>query len=362
MPGKTASNRRRRAATLTDVGREAGVSAMAASAVLNGAKTSTRISEETRARVIAAAAKLHYRPNATARGLADQRMNTLGVVATLIGDEPNLYFLEVFNGIVHGAAAHGQTTTVFTIPGWDVAAQRIPGFCDGRVDGLILLAPVLGADAAEWLPEHTPMVSVHANVQIPGVPNLESDDEGGARLGVSRMLELGHKRILHVGGPPGARGADRRLLGYRRAHADAGLEPPPGYEVRGDFSVEGGREALERWMQQHAGQALPDAVFAASDAIALGCMDRLLAHGLHVPADISVVGFDNTVLARAARLSTVAQPLGQLGRQSVDTLIGLIEARRALAPAHAASSIVLPTTVVQGATLSAPRTAPITIA
>lgn len=362
MPEKSATGRRRRAATLSDVGREAGVSAMAASAVLNGAKTSTRISEETRARVIAAAEKLRYRPNATARGLADRRMNTLGVVATLVGDEPNLYFLEVFNGIMQGAAAQAQTTTVFTLGDWDAAAQRIPAYCDGRVDGLILLAPMLASGSADWLPEHTPVVSVHANREIAGVPNLESDDEGGAFLAVSRMLELGHRRILHVGGPVDARGADRREQGYRRAYAQAGLVPPPGHVVRGAFSVEGGRETLEGWMRRHAAKPLPDAIFAGSDAIALGCIDRLAARGLRVPADISVVGFDNTVLARAARLSTVAQPLGQLGRQAVEVLLGLVDARRERATAHAASSIVLPTQFVPGTTLAGPRTNRLTIA
>lgn len=350
-----------KAATLSDVGREAGVSAMAASAVLNGAKTSTRISDETRAKVLAAAEKLRYRPNATARGLAHRRMNTLGVVATLPGDEPNLYFLEVFNGIIHGAAAHGQTTTVFTLPDWASAGQCIPGFCDGRVDGLILLAPTLDAAAAAQLPEHTPMVSVHSNSAIPGVPNMESDDEGGAYLAVRQMLALGHRRILHVGGPLGLRGAEGRLQGYRRAHEEAGVALLADHVARGEFSVEGGRQTLELWLQNHAGEQLPDAVFAASDAIALGCLDRLLARGLRVPADISVVGFDDTVLARSARLSTVRQPLDRLGRQAVQGLLQGIAAARDHTPLPQAGSTVLPTELVAGATLSAPRGQAITI-
>lgn len=202
---------------------------------------------------------------------------------------------------------------------------------------------------------------MHSNREIAGVPNLESDDEGGAYRAVGRMLELGHRRILHVGGPHGLRGADRREQGWRRAHAEAGLLPPPGHVVRGAFSAEGGREALDGWLQQHAGEPLPDAIFAASDAIALGCIDRLVARGWRVPDDISVVGFDNTVLARAARLSTVAQPLGQLGRQAVEMLIGLVEARRDSVSAHAASSTVLPTQFVSGATLSVPRTGSINV-
>ena len=351
----------RRAATLADVGREAGVSAMAASAVLNGAKTSTRISDDTRLRVLAAAETLRYRPNATARGLAHRRMHTLGVVATLAGDEPNQYFLGVFSGVIQAAAAGGQTTTVFTLGDWDEAARRIPVFCDGRVDGLILLAPLLGPDAAQWLPEHTPVVAVHANDTIAGVVNLESDEEAGAFQMVSHMLAMGHRRILHMGGPAQALGAERRVRGYLRAHAAAGVPPAPGHVLRGAYSAEGGRDGLEAWLQNHHGTPLPDAVFCASDAIALGCIDRLLAHGLRVPADISVVGFDDTVLARAARMTTVRQPLRQLGVQAVEVLLARIDARARDMAYSGPGNVVLPTEIVLSATLAAPRALPLTV-
>jgi LacI family transcriptional regulator len=356
------SQRSRRAATLADVGREAGVSAMAASVALNGATTSSRVSDDTRARVLAAAQRLRYRPNATARGLADRRMNTLGLAALLGGDEPNLYFLEVFNGVIKGAAAAGQTVTVFTLDNWAQAQQRIPSFCDGRIDGLILLAPELPVDAVDWLPEHTPVVSVHSNQEIAGIANLESDDEVGAFRMVSHMLGLGHRRILHVGGPTGALGADRRVQGYLRAHADAGLAPPPDHVLRDAFSAEGGSRAIETWLGRHRGAPLPDAVFAASDAIALGCMERLGARGLRVPADISLVGFDDTLLARSSHMATVRQPLGQLGRRAVEVLTERIGAHRSKTTAGMQRSIVLPTEMVLGQTLAAPRSAVLTVA
>ena len=113
--------RSNRPATLADVGREAGVSAMAVSAVLNGARTSTRISRETRARIREAAIKLQYRPNAAARALAQRRMNTIGVAAVINeGGEFDHYFLEAFNGVIHSAALHNQTASkrsVFGRPG-----------------------------------------------------------------------------------------------------------------------------------------------------------------------------------------------------------------------------------------------------
>lgn len=360
--GMKGPRRQGKAATLEDVGREAGVSKMAASLVLNGARTSARISAETRALVLAAAERLRYRPNATARGLTHRRMNTIGVVANLLGDEPNLYFLEVFTGVVRAATAAGQSTTVFTLGGWDEAPQRVPAFCDGRIDGLIVLGPILEDDASSWLPQHTPFVSVHANRAMAGVVNLECDEESGAFEMVRNMLQLGHRRILHVGGPAGLSGAEERIAGYLRAHAAARVKPPADYILRETFTAEGGRRALDGWLQRHRGEALPDAVFGANDAIALGCIETLHARGLRVPDDVSVVGFDNTLAARSAQLSTVHQPLRELGQRAVETLLVRIEASHQGTPYRGPKKVVLPTAIVAGATLAGPRRTPRSIA
>jgi len=335
---------------------------MAASAALSGGTSSVHISAETRERVLAAAERLRYRPNATARALARRRTNAIGFVTHFLGEEPNLYFLEIFSGFVRAAAAAGQTIVVFTLADWDEGPQRIPTFCDGRVDGLILLAPRLQHAAASLLPEHTPLVSVHAHPPLAGVANLESDDEGGAFDMVSHLLALGHRRILHIAGPADLAGAEPRVQGYQRAHAAAGVKPPPEHLIRAPFSVEGGREAMHDWLQRHRGKPLPDAVFGGNDAIAHGCMDALLTRGLRVPADISVVGFDDIVLARALRMATVHQPLHELGRRAVDVLMQRIEARRSGQAYRGPIEIVLPTEVVPGMTLGRPRTAPLLVA
>lgn len=293
---------------------------------------------------------------------AHRRMNTLGVAATLVGNEPNPYFLEVFNGIVRGAAAAGQATTVFPLGSWDDARERIPAFCDGRIDGLVMLAPLLPPDAADWLPERTPVVSVHANHAIPGVVNLESDEEAGAFEMVSRLIQRGHRRILHVAGPEGALGAERRVQGYRRAHAAAGFLPPPDHVLRAGFGAEDCRRALEAWLRRHCGDEWPEVIFAVSDAAALGCIEALLARGLRMPADVSVIGFDDSMLARAARLATVRQPLRDLGRRAVEVLVERIDARSRAASPRRPKNIVLPTELVPGATLAAPRAHSLTIA
>ncbi|MBV8603841.1 MAG: LacI family DNA-binding transcriptional regulator [Pelomonas sp.] len=357
-PKPARARRTPHAATLADVGREAGVSVMAASAVINGSKTSSRISAETRVRIVEAARKLNYRPNAAARALADRRMNTIGVVTTLARNELNQYFLEVFNGVMESAAEAGQNTTVFALGDWAEGATRVPQFCDGRIDGLILLAPLL---ESVQLPEHTPFVSVHANNQLPGVPNLESDEETGAHALVAQMLALGHRRILHLAGPADSIGAQRRVAGWRRAHREAGVEPPKDYLAHGNYTFDWGRSGLEAWLAAHAGKPLPDAIFGGSDAIALGCMDTLLARGLRVPADISVAGFDDTAIARSAHLSTVRQPLREMGHRAVQLLVGQIEAKLKGTAWRAPGNTVFPTEVVSGQTLAEARTTQIVL-
>jgi LacI family transcriptional regulator len=354
MPPKP--RRRGDAPTLLDVARAAGVSEMAASSALNGGRRgSARVSAETCQRVQAAAQQLGYRPNATARALANRRTNALGFVTHILGEEPNLYFLEVFSGVMQAATAAGQTTAVFTLSNWEEAPARIPALCDGRVDGLILLAPNLQDDCSAWLPAQTPLVSVHADSPVAGVANIGTDNDAGACAMVRRLLALGHRRILHVGGPPGFAMTDQRVEGYLRAHAEAGVKPLRGHVVRAPLSVEGGREAMQAWLQHHRGGPLPQAVFGCNDAIAFGCIETLRSHGLRVPDDVSVVGYDHTFMARFVHMATVHQPLQEMGRRAVEVLVQRIEALRCGEPHSGPSNIVLPTEIVPGMTLAGPR-------
>jgi DNA-binding LacI/PurR family transcriptional regulator len=352
-PPKT--RRRSDAPTLLDVARAAGVSEAAASSALNGGRrSSARVSAETCKRVLAAAQGLGYRPNATARALANRRTNALGFVTHILGEEPNLYFLEVLSGVMQGAAAAGQTTALFTLSNWDEAPARIPPLCDGRVDGLILLAPNLEHDRLGWLPPQTPLVSVHADTPVAEVVNIGTDNEAGACEMVRRLLALGHRRILHVGGPQGYAMTDQRVEGYLRAHAEAGVKPAPGHVVRAPLSVDGGREAMQAWMRRHRGRP-PQAVFGCNDAIAFGCIEALRSHGLRVPNDVSVVGYDHTATARSVHMTTVHQPLHEMGRRAVEVLVQRIEALRRGEPYPGPFNIMLPTEIVPGETLAGPR-------
>ena len=316
-----------RPATLADVGKIAGVSAMAASAVLNQSRTSSRISEETRKRILDAAKKLNYRPNVAARSLVNRRMNTLGVTVMFHEDELNMYFLEVFNGIMEAAMQRKQNTTVFTVPNWD-DFDEISGFCDGRIDGMILVGPIFEQKGDISVPPNTPFVSLHSNRPLLGVPNLETDEEHGAYLATQHLIEKGYRRIMHVSGPLDLLGAARRKRGYDRALKDAGIVEDESMVLHADFTTENTMPLFKKWLNGKKKTELPEAIFAVNDAAALGCMEALVGAGYRVPDDVSVFGFDDSLAARSAHLSSVRQPLREMGHRAVNVLLEMIDGNR----------------------------------
>jgi LacI family transcriptional regulator len=210
---------------------------------------------------------------------------------------------------------------------------------------------LLDADAVSALPSHTPMVAIHANHPLEGIIDLESDEEGGSCALVSRLVEVGHRRILHLSGPMGQRGTARRVAGYRRALEEAGLAYDPTLVQVAGFSIPEGREATRRWLASSPAGGRATAIFCANDGVAYGCMEALAAAGLHVPDDVSVAGFDDTLLARACvpQLSSVRQPLRHMGERAVEILLDLT--RGAPAPR---SLDLFPTEPVLRASVSAP--------
>ena len=205
-------------------------------------------------------------------------------------------------------------------------------------------------------------VSVQTDSLLAGVVNIESDNKAGACEMVRQLLAIGHRRILHLGGPPGISLADRRVEGYLRAHAEAGVKPARDHVVRAPLSTEGGREAMQEWLRHNPGQPLPEAVFGCNDAMAFGCIETLRSRGLRVPDDISVVGYDHTYMWRAARMATVRQPLHEMGRRAVEVLVQRIEALRRGEPYPGPFNVVLPTEIVLGETLAGPRRTRLVIA
>jgi len=301
----------REPATLEDVAREAGVSRALVSLVM---RQKPQVSEERRARVLAAATRLGYRPNAMARSLASRRSNTVGV---LLNDLHNPFFAEITDGIEQVARHRGYRILLST-GGRSRAREEaaLEAFLESRVDGLVLVSTVLTEAQISQAARLTPVTLVSRTSKLPAVDSVLTDDVHGAELAVAYLIERGHRRIAHIDGGRNP-GSQPRRRGYERAMDAAGLKR---MVVPGDFSESSGAEAVGRLL---ALAELPTAVLTSNDMAAAGAMDRLTEAGFSVPADISVVGYDNTSLAqmRQVNLTTVNQPRVEMGRLAMQAVL-----------------------------------------
>ena len=312
--------------TLADVGREAGVSAMTASLVLNNPTTSSRVSDPTRRRVLAAAERLGYQPAVIPRREVP-RTHTIGVTLRTHAGTISGYQMAIINGILTGASDYEQAVTTFLLPSWSVAAGRLETFCNRPIDGMILLAPNMTAPMARLLPTHLPIISIHGNLPMAGVKNLTCDDEGGAYMATNHLISFGHRRILHLTGPRDIAGLDGRVAGWRRALIEADLDHDDSLVVNCFMTYATALTSMEQWLSTIRGP-LPTGFFCANDSLARGCIAALANRGLQVPRDASVVGFDDLpeVGNLKPQLTTVAQPFGQLGWRAVEHLIDICAA------------------------------------
>jgi len=334
--------RRSNSTTLKDVAREAGVTVMAASVVLNGAVSSARVGPATRARILEAAARLRYRRNVAALGLSRRRMNTIGVVSTIVSRTVNLYYVEVLTGILATAAEHGQSTSILTIGSWTKDESRIIEFCDGRIDGLILIGPEVTPAFADLLVQHAPVVALHGSGSR-SIPTIDVDNAGGARLATQYLLDLGHTQLLHLAGRPTAKAGIERIAGFRGALEDRSVEFRNEMLLPGDFVSESGYSRTLALADRVGKGRMPTGIVCANDAIAFGCMDALRERRISVPGDVSVVGFDDTLLARIVRpaLTTIHQPFADISRRAVETLLAQIEMDQLAGPLPAGSDFAV---------------------
>jgi LacI family transcriptional regulator len=311
---------------------------MTVSAVLNAARSGTRVSEATRQRIIEAARRLKYRPNAIAQGLSKRRMNTIGVVCiTQFPTDINMIVHEVLNGILDGANTWNQYTIVCTIADW-VQEQKMLGMCDGRLDGLILLGPSLSESFAEQLYSLTEYVSIHSDGPVKFGVNMDADNYGGAQMATKHLISLGHRRIAHFEGDARYHGTADRTCGYRTALEEAGIEFDPSLVFPGSFTSPSGFEQAQLLMDKSKTGSMPTAIFCASDAIAIGALQKLIESGFRVPEDISITGFDDSLISMMAsrQITTVRQPLHKMGRFAVEQLLEQIDLDQ---PDHSATVI-----------------------
>lgn len=308
-------------ATLDEVARVAGVSRATVSRVVNG---SPKVSPDVRRSVEKAIDRLGYVPNRAARSLVTRRSESIAVVITepagrLFSDP---FFPRVIRGVSTALAAR-DLQLVLLMPDDAKEEQRTMRYlAGGHVDGVILVSlhgddPLPGELAAR----RVPLVVVGRPPLGADVDHVDADNRGGARLATLHLAEGGRRRIATVTGPQDMVAGQDRLAGYHDALAEAGIAAEPDLVEIGDFTHEGGTAAMERLLARRPDL---DAVFCASDLMAVAALGVIQGSGRRVPEDIAIVGYDDAPIATTTRppLSSVRQPVEEMGHEMVDLLVG----------------------------------------
>ncbi len=304
--------------TLSDVARASGVSNQTVSRVVN---RHPHVAESTRERVLSSIKTLGYRPNRMARSLVTRNSNTIGIISfgtTYYGPA------QTFAKIEKAVRASGYGLTFYSIDELTTEQLRnaINTLGDHQVDGIVMAAPFIGLDPADVLSLCGDIPVVMIDVPKGAhVPSVVIDQVAGSRLAAQHLIDLGHQDVAEISGPLNWHDAALRHEAWVEAVRAAGLTPGPSAE--GDWSAAGGFRATEQLLA--SGERFSGLV-AANDQTALGAARALRAHGLRVPEDVSIVGFDDIPEAAFFEppLTTVSQDFTALGQQSVDYLLTLM--------------------------------------
>jgi len=313
--------KKRRRPTLAVVAREAGVSIGTASNIL-GAKA-TLHSPATVERVLQVARRLGYRPNRIARSLAARRSQTIGIIMepTHAVFTRNEYATAVLDGVVDCFGPEGYHIKIITLR--DLNPRTLwAQIDDGTIDGAILIAPLIDSPLLAWH-EHTQLPCVVVGSALPeslGFYCVDSDSEGMIAELVRWLIAAGHRRIGFVQGPEEQWSACQREHAYRQAMAAHGIRVSADWLARGFYTQEGGRLAAEQLLRVRPPLT---AIIASNDPMALGVLEACRQHGVCVPDDLSVVGFDDMPLAALANppLTTVRNPIHEIGYHAAQSLL-----------------------------------------
>jgi LacI family transcriptional regulator len=310
--------------TIREIADEAAVSIATVSRVLNNRAD---VSDETRELVQRVIRKRGYRSNRNAQTLPAGRTGLVGVLVPLVHPE---YFSTILSGVAE--ALYDQDMRLILSPTdhlYDREVSLLERLTHGATDGaLIVLPEEEGPDLEHLLVEGFPFVVVDPRTRLAErIPTVSAAHAAGADQAMRHLLELGHRRIGVITGIPDWVASERRLQGYHAGLAGASIPPDPELIVAGDWEIGGGMAAAERLLSL---PEPPTAIFAFNDNMAVGAIRVARARGLRVPEELSVVGFDDVEFATvvAPGLTTIRQPLAELGRMGVDRLVRLLQGRR----------------------------------
>ncbi|PVX29109.1 LacI family DNA-binding transcriptional regulator [Sphingomonas pokkalii] len=305
-------------ATIRDVAARARVSVASVSRALNGLNN---VRGDTRDRILAAAEELGYVPHAGARSLSLARAHSIGVVLPDLHGE---FFSECVRGMDREASRRGYLLLLSNMHDESDRAMKALRAMRGRVDGLLVMAPHVAPELLkEALSPALPAVLINCRQATPTRPSLRIDNHAGAEAVVRHLVASGRKRIVHLAGPEGNVDARERAEGYCRS-LEALLPGTAPVILPGDFNESAGDAAARRIL---AGEIACDAVFAANDMMALGCLHRLREAGIAIPETIAIAGFDDVPLARYLGLTTVQVRIAELGTRAVARLLDQLEGK-----------------------------------
>ncbi len=339
-------------ATIYDVASAAGVSIASVSRVLNGRGNPM---PETRERVLAAVAELGFIPDGAARALSARLKEIIGVVIRRppptepLGDdifqdeEESLQFPDLINrGIELAAQNRDYNLLVSSVDVDDHDHTRRVFALARKSDGLILHDQVLDAEQLERLSRQVPVVTL-AGLATPTTSNVGGDNQGSMRqLAQHLVRDHGYRTLAYLGGHPDSPDNLARQAAFRAEVAAAGGTFLNGPQWQGNYCAAGGARVIDLLLAHGAGR-LPRAIACANDQTALGVVYALMQHGLDVPGDVAVTGFDDIPVARHLRpqLTTVRQPIQELGATAFEVLYSMINDA-----GHAPRNIILPTRLV----------------
>ncbi len=321
-------------AGLRDVAKRAGVSISTVSLAL---RDDPRIRDSTRQRVLAAAADLGYRPNGLAR---DLKAGRTGMISVLIHDLGGPFYSELLRGVQAKALELGYTTIVgCTAGGQGGALTRL--LVESRTDGAIVLdasikEEVLGSVASDSFP----VVVLDRAIKRPFVYLVTCDHEAGAYMATEHLIHSGYKNIAFVSGLQSSLHSKLRYEGYRRALRDHRIAAVPEHLYHGAYTEESGYDIGLRMVR---GRRMPEAVFAANDEMAIGILRAVTESGLRVPDDLAIVGFDDVRITQYVTppLTTVRQPMYQLGVEAIQTLVSVLQGNLDIEPVMLNTELVV---------------------
>lgn len=307
------------AATMKDLAKRTGLGLATISSYFNGGN----VREKNKIKIEEAIQALHYEVNEVARGLKTNETMTVGVV---IPELNNIFCAEIITGMEDILRSRGYATIVCdcrTNP--DLEQEALDFLTRKRVDGIINMpVDTTGAHLEGFLRTGKPVVLIDRQIQTLSCDHVLVDNEKAARDAVELLIKKGHKNIGMIGGPDGISTARERLFGYCKGLQDHGYTPHSRLIYQGDYTIQGGVEALEELVKRN-----PDmtAVFVANYEMTMGAVIGINEMGLKVPEQLSVIGFDNIQFARACSptLTVIQQPTQAIAREAAEMILKRME-------------------------------------